>query len=112
MCESLGGYLVCFNTKKEWSYIKQMTGGKMKTWVALTDEKTEGVFEWVDGSSERGFRPWNRKEPNNKGGNENYALMREGGWMIDISDDLPWSNGYICEWPREVTRATVLGHEE
>ncbi len=52
-------------------------------------------FEWQNGNPFL-YKNWDRNEPNNRGGNENYVYMRlsDGFWNDDSGDV---SVHFICE---------------
>ncbi len=94
-CESLHGRLACVPDKATWNFIKGLTGSKW-TWLGATDERVEGKWLWVDGTPVT-FEKWQKDEPNNKGGRQNYLRANSEGWKDEErrSDEVV---GFICEW--------------
>ncbi|MDC0002033.1 hypothetical protein OAD76_01860, partial [Flavobacteriaceae bacterium] len=118
----LQGYLATILTEEENQIsAEQITG---TGWIGASDEGTEGEWKWVtgpeagtifwngnqNGSAPPGaFENWNNNEPNNSGGNEDYAHITADGVGIDGSwNDLPdntagqpldyQAKGYIVEY--------------
>jgi len=58
-----------------------MSGGE-SYWIGLSDARTEGTFEWLDGSPVT-FTKWNVGEPNDWGSNEDCAEINAAGGMND-----------------------------
>ena len=67
-----------------------------KWWMGLTDQVSEGVWFWVDGSFPS-YTNWHAGEPNDAGGNEDCAQLNRFG--DDTWNDEPCSREfyYICE---------------
>ena len=89
--ESRGGRLAILNTesknKKVPSYISQAL------WIGATDEESEGVWKWIDGTLvNSGYSNWQDGEPNNVAGSENYLTRYPGenGRWNDLN-----KNGYV-----------------
>ena len=99
----LQGYLATITTPEESQLAGEQSPGT--GWIGASDEAIEGTWEWVtgpeagtiiwigaiNGSPQNGaFTFWNAQEPNNFGGNENYAHITDpsigqlGSW-----NDLP-----------------------
>lgn len=99
-CKSMGGRLVCIKTPQTWEFLRQFAQGSL--WIGLTDEKTQGVWVWSDGSPLT-FKAWVSGQPDNFKGAQHWAATntKMTGW-----DDLPKSVakgqhqvvGFICEW--------------
>ncbi|NP_999805.1 C-type lectin domain protein precursor [Strongylocentrotus purpuratus] len=75
-----------------------------RLWLGLTDKKQEGFWTWSDGTN-LDYANWRAGEPNNNGGNEDYAQMsveinHEGLWfdMTDAHGD--YIVHYICKMAR------------
>jgi Ca2+-binding RTX toxin-like protein len=74
--QSLGGNLVTVNDQAENDWLLNTFGSEK--WIGYTDEKTEGTFEWADGSTSN-FTNWNAGEPNNWNDSEDYVHFTNGG---------------------------------
>jgi gliding motility-associated-like protein len=86
--QSFGGNLVSIQSAAENIAIGIALGkqgfGNEVVWIGLTDKKTEGTFEWYDGSPViyTNWRPGG--EPNNAGGNEDCAQIFPDGLWNDL----------------------------
>jgi len=85
-CTNMGGHLVTVTTAAENSFI---FGLWPSGWIGLTDEVTEGVWQWVTGEP-YSWSNWNSGEPNNAG-NEDYIQFVGGGKWNDLPNtSLPY----------------------
>jgi Ca2+-binding RTX toxin-like protein len=75
---SLGGNLVAVNDAAENQFLVNTFGGTERLWIGLTDEVTEGTFKWVNGEAVT-YTNWYPNQPDNAGGNEDYAEFNVGG---------------------------------
>ena len=93
-CSSLGGQLAIAPDAPTWAFLKPMTKG-LVLWLGATDEKTEGLWMWIDGTPMT-FTAWNRRQPDNARGIEHHLQTIYNGW-----NDMPKGGkcvGFICEW--------------
>lgn len=72
--QTLGGNLVTINDQAEQNWLISIFGGSELFWIGLTDQSNEGTFQWISGEP-TSYTNWAFGEPNNLGGNENYAHM-------------------------------------
>lgn len=75
--ESLGGHLVTISDDEENRFVADLArvkGIRRSFWIGLTDEAEEGHFAWVT-SEPLTYENWYPEEPNNYGGDEDYAEM-------------------------------------
>jgi hypothetical protein len=103
-CKALGGQLVVIPDQLTWEFLKTLSEqGTVQLWLGATDEVTEGVWKWIDGTPMK-FKGWRPGEPNNAGGSENYLAIYKGAWA-----DCPnggevgtvfKAQGFICEWKK------------
>jgi fibronectin type 3 domain-containing protein len=78
--QSVGGHLVAINSSLENEWVRRQFSSYGTVWIGFTDKTLEGTWIWADGSPSA-YTHWNPGEPNNSGGNENYAVMNtSGGW--------------------------------
>lgn len=97
-CVAVGGQFAIVPDESTWAFIKSLSPADL--WLGGTDEATEGIWKWVDGTPLT-FTAWLGAGPDNSGGNENYIVTRTKGW-----NDVPKHGnfgafhavGFICEW--------------
>lgn len=101
-CEWKGGHLAVIESQVENDYLYNMMKekGYENACFGYSDKEKEGDWKWVNGS-QSAYTNWHSGEPNNQGGNENYAMFYQK------FDDGTWNDGdgiidvgcaYICEW--------------
>lgn len=109
-CEKLGGNLAMPKTAELSELINELAirYSLKGVWLGGTDEKQEGVWKWVDGTTMT-YTNWNNGEPNNVGGKEHYLEVYSppiniaGKWN-DLDGTVNGSvNGYICEFNKPFT---------
>ncbi|XP_076804883.1 CD209 antigen-like protein C isoform X2 [Clavelina lepadiformis] len=97
-CQALGGDLAwrgiqTLNIRKK--LISELS--LYYAWIGLTDTSEEGVWRCLDGSlASLDGTLWDRNEPNNSGGQENCAGLRENGFSNDLNCG-SWSHVGLCE---------------
>ena len=98
-CKDMGGQLVTVPDAPTWEFVKTLTTASV--WLGATDEVTEGVWVWVDGSPVA-FSAWYPGQPDNSGSAEHFIAVYKNAWA-----DVPKSGtvgalfqvqGFICEW--------------
>ena len=93
-CESMGGHLVCMETKSENQFVTKLANNR-ELWLGGTDEAEEGRWMWVTGAKIV-YSSWYRTEPSNHGGKEHYLHIRRNGLWNDAPSNA--KKGFICEW--------------
>ena len=53
------------------------------SYIGASDAETEGTWKWTDGTT-WGFENWAPGEPNNYGGPQNFAVIRNTGLWDDV----------------------------
>ena len=61
----------------------------------LNDLKSEGAYQWIDGTNITVKSNWENDEPNNLDGNEDCVEVRKDGKWND--QNCLRLNGFICE---------------
>ncbi|GAB4094174.1 HYR domain-containing protein [Flaviaesturariibacter terrae] len=72
---ALGGHLVTISDAQENAFVSAMSPNFI--WIGHTDREVEGTFKWVT-SEPVTYTNWNSGEPNNAGGNEDWAVINWG----------------------------------
>ncbi|MFX0105897.1 MAG: lectin-like protein [Candidatus Hodarchaeota archaeon] len=100
-CEAQGGHLATITSEGENDFIKNLADSN-KVWLGLTDEVSEGTWEWITGE-DVSYTNWYPGEPNNYGTGEDYVEMYIDGRWNDIGPpQFPSTTRYyICEWEKE-----------
>ncbi|WP_268904656.1 lectin-like protein, partial [Dolichospermum planctonicum] len=76
--QSLGGNLVTINSLQEQQWLVTTFGGTEQLWIGLTDNVTEGQFNWASGETST-YRNWFPGQPDNGGPQgEDYVVMNFG----------------------------------
>ena len=93
--EAAGGKLVIVNDQREQDWLLKTFGTTELFWIGLTDEKTEGNFQWVTGENPA-YTNWNPGEPNNGKchADEHYIAINwsgNGGWN-DLNNQGYWQD--------------------
>jgi len=116
--EATGAYLATVTSASENAFIQTIRGGVQYGWIGASDSAVEGTWRWVTGPESGtlvSFTNWNGNEPNNFGGDEDYAEMTfvfGGGWNDASGATQPspsdWT-GYVAEWsPNEGVSEDVV----
>jgi uncharacterized repeat protein (TIGR01451 family) len=106
----LQGYLATITSQEENDFIRQKLGAD--AWIGGSDADAENVWKWVTGpeagtqfsndSTPVGgqFANWNTGEPNNSGGNEDYAEIYSTDGVGKWNDlpDMSILDGYVTEY--------------
>ena len=116
--EASGAYLVTITSAAENSFVQNLAPLYYQySWLGASDQAVEGTWRWVTGP-ETGqlvtYTNWNIWEPNNWGGDEDYALFTRifgGGWndadgTSVLPADLADYAGYVAEWGGIATAPT------
>jgi hypothetical protein len=93
--QQLGGHLATVNDAAENEFVGATFGpnsAQNVLWIGFTDAAVEGKYTWASGQTVPFSNWWGPvnggSEPNNSGGNENYALLYGvNGLWIDVPDN-------------------------
>ena len=95
-CELAGGHLAYVESEKEHLFLGDLLAGR-RSWLGATDEKQEGQWVWLNGTSIE-FKAWHGGEPNNADGGEHFLIMDVRGKWNDVPPAPNKGTGFICEW--------------
>jgi hypothetical protein len=105
-CIPGNSYLVSIGCQAENDFVAALLRqrGAERAWIGYEDAGTEGRFEWIS-QEDYSYSNWGFGEPNNDGGDENYAEIYADGLWNDTPDleQVGWvveSGPRILEWPR------------
>ncbi|XP_008940691.1 PREDICTED: C-type lectin domain family 17, member A-like, partial [Merops nubicus] len=94
-CAEFNAHLPVVDTEQENKFLANHIMENRVFWLGLTDEHSEGAWQWVDGRS-LSFTFWSPGEPNNVGqqGEDCATIFPNGFW-----NDVPCTNqeAWICE---------------
>ncbi|XP_070548554.1 uncharacterized protein [Ptychodera flava] len=94
ICYDMDGRLVIIQDRQLDDFLRTLRHGNL--WIGLSDIRSEGHWEWIDGTP-LNYSNWYQNEPNNLQGGEDCGQMRkrmDGQW-----NDGPCATtcGFICE---------------
>ncbi|MEM9916871.1 MAG: lectin-like protein [Bacteroidota bacterium] len=93
--EAIGGHLLVINDANENNFV-QSNAGSGSIWIGLTDENSEGTFNWIN-NDPLSYTNWASSEPSGNPG-EDYARMRlDNGKWTDRT--IGQSYRFVVEFP-------------
>ncbi|XP_025970762.1 hepatic lectin-like isoform X2 [Dromaius novaehollandiae] len=96
-CEEMHSQLAVIDSYAKQNFVMFRTRNE-RFWIGLTDENSEGEWEWIDGTDYKAtFTFWKEGEPNNSGSNEDCAHLWNLGQWNDVY--CTYECFYICEKP-------------
>ncbi|MGF1488091.1 MAG: lectin-like protein [Prochloraceae cyanobacterium] len=89
---ALGGNLVSISDAAENSFVQSIITSQNlgRVWIGASDQLTEWNYTWSDGTAFT-YTNWAPGEPNNDGGNEDFAEMFSNGQWNDNSIGNPFA---------------------
>lgn len=108
-CELMNGHLAIITSKAENDFLTQLAIKTLKgrkqldsLWLGATDEVTEGLWLWVDGSR-MNYRNWFKMQPNNKNSEEHYLILflEQNAWCDQPNQSAQHRTFFACEWDYE-----------
>jgi len=78
-----GGHLVTISDAAENLFVSQFNSGRI--WIGHTDRDVEGQWKWISNEPVN-YTNWAPGEPNNAGGNEDWAVINWSGSNPDWND--------------------------
>lgn len=117
-CERMGGHLVTITSEDENQFVYEnfaIDTSSDNCWIGASDEETEGKWQWVTGE-QWNYSNWDEDEPNDCGGNEDYAVISNNYRWNDTPNDnqsCTYSTRFysaypICEWDNACYSQTDL----
>ncbi|XP_037388805.1 hepatic lectin-like isoform X2 [Pygocentrus nattereri] len=96
-CRARGADLLIINSRGEQDFTEMLRRGQ-KTWIGLSDQDTERVWKWVDGSALT-TRFWGSGEPNSRAGDEDCVVTGQTSDPSQNWADYPCNAHFvwICE---------------
>lgn len=101
VAKSFGGHLVTINNQEEQDWLSTTFAKpsvenptenyKVLGWIGYTDKDSEGTWKWVSGETST-YTNWDTGEPNNSGGNEDFAQLYERFWHNGKWNDININN--------------------
>ncbi|XP_025903929.1 hepatic lectin-like [Nothoprocta perdicaria] len=95
-CEEMHSHLAIIDSYAKQSFVMFRTRNE-RFWIGLTDENSEGEWEWIDGTDYKStFTFWKEGEPNDSSNEDCAHLWGLGQWN-DVY--CSYECYYICEKP-------------
>ena len=92
------GHLVTITSQSENDFVTDLIEDDTRTWIGLSDQVTEGTYEWVTGEP-FDYSNWASGQPDNAGGNEHYIeLLGSNGKWNDVPNDYRSVDSMILEF--------------
>ncbi|CAJ1061808.1 CD209 antigen-like [Xyrichtys novacula] len=91
-CQARGGDLAMPKTKSELTFVSK---SHTYTWIGLSDQSEEGVWQWVDGTYLDNQSFWKKGEPNNSGNEDCVEVAGDKVKLNDATCDTKFS--WACQ---------------
>lgn len=103
-CQAKGGHLATIASSQENEIVANLVPKSESAWIGATDKDKEGTFSWATGET-FSYSKWEQNEPNDYGGNEDYAeILSSGVWNDNSGTAL---RPFICEYDTEKTTTSI-----
>lgn len=94
LCAGLRAFVATPKNAEENKAIQNVANGV--AFLGITDERTEGKFEYVTGGR-LAYSNWKSNEPNNHGSGEDCVVLLQDGLWNDITCSSSFTA--VCEFP-------------
>uniref|UniRef100_A0A8C4PQM7 C-type lectin domain family 4 member E n=1 Tax=Equus asinus asinus TaxID=83772 RepID=A0A8C4PQM7_EQUAS len=101
-CSYMGAHLVVINTQQEQEFLFHAKPREKEFYIGLTDQVTEGDWQWVDGTPlTKSLSFWDIGEPNNLATAEDCVTIRDSSNPRQNWNDVAcfFRHFRICEMP-------------
>ena len=94
-CNSMNATLAEPMNDEENTNLATNFNTKIRYWIGLSDQETEGTFKYVSDASEVVFTSWAAKQPNDKWPKLDCTAFKNGKWNTANCDRREFP--YICQ---------------
>ena len=94
-CNDMNGTLAEPINEEENMNLATNFNAKIRYWIGISDQKTEGTFRYVSDASEIVFTSWRSGQPNNKWPKLDCTTFKNGKWNTANCDKREFP--YICQ---------------
>ena len=98
-CNNMNATLAEPMNKEENSNLATNFNVKLRYWIGISDQETEGTFKYVSDASEVEFTSWAAKQPNNKWPKLDCTAFKNGKWNTANCGKKEFP--YICQMDME-----------
>ena len=98
-CNNMNATLAEPMNKEENTNLATNFNVKLRYWIGISDQETEGTFKYVSNASEVGYTSWAAKQPNNRWPKLDCAAFKNRKWNTANCGKKEFP--YICQMDRE-----------